>query len=71
MAGKSKILIVEDEEILLAALQEELSQGGYDIAGASNGEEGLVKVKSFKPDLILLDLVMPKMDGMEALKRLK
>ena len=71
MAGKSKILIVEDEEILLAALQEELSQGGYDIAGASNGEEGLVQAKSFKPDLILLDLVMPKMDGMEALKRLK
>lgn len=71
MAEKSKILIVEDEEILLAALQEELTQGGYSIEGAANGEEGLAKVKSFKPDLVLLDLVMPKMDGMEALKKLK
>ena len=64
-------MIVEDEEILLAALQEELSQGGYEIEGAGDGEEGIAKVKTFKPDLVLLDLVMPKMDGMEALKKLK
>lgn len=71
MADKGKILIVEDEEILLAALQEELSQGGYKIEGAADGEEGLAKVKSFQPDLVLLDLVMPKMDGMQVLKKLK
>jgi len=71
MADKKKILIVEDEEILLAALQEELNQGGYDTEGAKDGEEGLKKVKEYKPDLILLDLVMPKMDGMEVLKKLK
>jgi len=71
MADKSKILVVEDEEILLAALQEELAQGGYDTQGASDGEDGLKKVKEYNPELILLDLVMPKMDGMSVLKKLK
>lgn len=68
---KDKILVVEDEEILLAALQEELKQGGYETMGAIDGEDGLAKVKTFKPDLILLDLVMPKMDGMVMLQKLK
>lgn len=69
--SKGKILVVEDEEILLTALREELSQGGYETEGAGNGEEGIEKAKSYKPGLILLDLVMPKMDGMTALKKLK
>lgn len=71
MAEKAKVLVVEDEEILLTALREELESGGYEVDGAADGEEGLEKVKSFKPDLILLDLVMPKMDGMEMLQKLK
>ena len=71
MADKAKVLIVEDEEILLAALKEELSSGGYDVEGAKDGLEGLEKVKTFKPELILLDLLMPKMDGMEMLQKLK
>lgn len=71
MAEKAKILVVEDEEILLAALKEELLTGGYEVDGAVDGIEGLEKVKSFKPDLILLDLLMPKMDGMEMLQKLK
>ena len=71
MADKAKVLVVEDEEILLTALKEELENGGYEVAGAVDGQEGLDKVKSFKPDLILLDLVMPKMDGMEMLRKLK
>ena len=66
-----KILVVEDEEILLTALQEELRQGGYTVEGAVDGEDGLVKIKAFKPDLVLLDLVMPKMDGMAVLRKLK
>lgn len=66
-----KILVVEDEEILLTALQEELRQGGYTVDGAVDGEDGLVKIKAFKPDLVLLDLVMPKMDGMAVLRKLK
>lgn len=71
MVDKQKILIVEDEEILLTALKEELIQGGYEVEGASDGVEGLEKTKSFKPKLILLDLLMPKMDGMEMLQKLK
>lgn len=69
--GKAKILVVEDEEILLTALREELNQSGYETEGAVDGEDGLAKVKSFTPDLVLLDLVMPKMDGMQVLKKLK
>jgi DNA-binding response OmpR family regulator len=71
MPDKAKILVVEDEEILLTALKEELLSGGYEVEGAGDGEEGLAKAKSFAPQLILLDLVMPKMDGMEMLQRLK
>lgn len=66
-----KILVVEDEEILLTALQEELRQGGYETEGAVDGEDGLKKIQSYKPDLVLLDLVMPKLDGMAVLKKLK
>lgn len=69
--GKAKVLVVEDEEILLTGLKEEISSGGYEVEGAVDGVEGLEKVKSFKPDLILLDLLMPKMDGMEMLQKLK
>jgi len=68
---KAKIMVVEDEEILLTALKEELTGGGYEVEGAVDGEDGLAKVKTFKPQLILLDLVMPKMDGMEMLQKLK
>ncbi len=71
MAPKQKVLVVEDEEILLTALREELNTGGYETEGAVDGAEGLEKVKAFKPDLILLDLLMPKMDGMEMLQKLK
>lgn len=71
MPDKTKILVVEDEEILLAGLKEELSSGGYEVEGALDGVEGLEKTKTFRPNLILLDLLMPKMDGMEMLQKLK
>lgn len=69
--AQAKILVVEDEEILLTALKEELLSNDYEVEGAGDGEEGLVKARSFKPGLILLDLLMPKMDGMEMLQKLK
>ncbi|MEJ0021957.1 MAG: response regulator [Candidatus Doudnabacteria bacterium] len=68
---KTKILIVEDEEILLTALSEELTQEGFAVAGAKDGVEGVEKAVSEKPDLILLDLVMPRLDGIGALKKMK
>jgi DNA-binding response OmpR family regulator len=68
---KTKILIVEDEEILLTALSEELNQEGFEVAGAKDGIEGVEKAVTEKPDLILLDLVMPRLDGIGALKQIK
>ena len=69
--SKVKILIVEDEEILLAALSEELQQQGFNVVGAKDGVEGVEKAASEKPSMILLDLVMPRMDGISALKEMK
>jgi len=66
-----KILFIEDEETLQKTLGEVLKQEGYEIIPALDGKAGLNLLKSEKPDLILLDLVMPKMDGFEVLKRLK
>ncbi len=66
-----KILFVEDEEALQKTLSEILKQEGYEVSSAFNGEDGLKLAQSQKPDLILLDLIMPKMDGFETLKRLK
>lgn len=66
-----KILFVEDEEALQKTLGEVLKQEGYEVVSAFDGETGLNLVKSEKPDLILLDLIMPKMTGFEVLKKLK
>ncbi|MDF1498106.1 MAG: response regulator [Patescibacteria group bacterium] len=60
---KKKILIIEDEEILGTLLKEKISERGYDVLLAIDGEEGLALMKSDKPDLLLLDIVMPKIDG--------
>jgi DNA-binding response OmpR family regulator len=68
---KIKILIVEDEEILLTALTEELKQEGFETIGAKDGEEGVEMAAKEQPDLILLDLVMPRLDGIGALKQIK
>jgi two-component system, OmpR family, alkaline phosphatase synthesis response regulator PhoP len=71
MADKTKIMVVEDEEILLTALSEELKQEGFEVVKAKDGMEGVEKAGSEKPDLILMDLVMPRLDGIGALKQLK
>jgi DNA-binding response OmpR family regulator len=67
---KKKILIVEDEEGLRLLYEEELKAEGYEVITASNGREAIQKLEKEKPNLIILDIVMPVMDGMEALGRI-
>jgi CheY-like chemotaxis protein len=64
---KKKILIVEDEEGLRLLYEEELKAEGYEVFTAGNGKEAIQKLGEEKPDLIILDIVMPVMDGLEAL----
>jgi DNA-binding response OmpR family regulator len=66
-----KILIVEDEEALLNALPDKLTSEGFSVDKAENGEQGLNQIQKEKPDLILLDIIMPKMDGMQMLGMMK
>lgn len=65
------ILLIEDEPILQKTLSAALQQEGYDVKNALDGELGLNLAKEIKPDLILLDLILPKMDGFEVLDALK
>ncbi len=65
-----KILIIEDEEIILSLLQRKLGQEGYEISTATNGQEGLETMRVVNPDLILLDIVMPRMGGFEVMEEM-
>lgn len=67
----TKILIVDDDPFNLDLLEQELTEHSYVIERARDGKEGLEKVESFLPDVILLDYMMPKMNGMEVVKHLK
>ena len=72
MKNKSqKILIVEDEEDLREAMVDKLTREGFQVDEARNGEEGLEVALRERPDLILLDLILPKKDGFAVLKELK
>ena len=69
MAAVPKIMIVDDELFNLDVLEQELETLGYDIVTASNGEEALQNIDSAPPDLILLDIIMPGIDGYEVCRR--
>ena len=71
MHNPPRILIVDDNETNRDILVARLSQHGYDLKQAADGEEALAAVKEHLPDLILLDVMMPKLDGIEVCKRLK
>ena len=66
-----KILIVEDEKVLVKVLNIDLLSAGYQIISATNGEAGLQLIRSEKPDLVLLDLLMPIMNGIEVLEEMQ
>ena len=68
---KKKILIVDDETDIIKLLSMRLKSCDYDVISASDGESGLKKAQKEKPDLIILDVLMPKMNGFEICKRLK
>jgi DNA-binding response OmpR family regulator len=71
MKNKPKILVVEDELLLLEALTKVLLKQDWDVYKARDGEEGLRVAGKVRPDLILLDIVMPKMDGLTMLKKIR
>ena len=71
MEKTKKILIIDDEKFVVKALTAKLVAEGFSIDSAYDGEEALLKVNEVKPDLILLDIIMPKLDGISVLKRLK
>jgi len=68
---KKRILVVDDHEDNIELLRARLEARGYEVFGASDGQAALDQVESVTPDLILLDVMMPKMDGMEVVRRLK
>jgi DNA-binding response OmpR family regulator len=68
---KKKILVVDDEEDILHFLELVLREKGYDVVTAANGHDALTTAQIEKPDLVLLDIMMPQMDGWEVLKLLR
>jgi len=68
---KKKILVVEDEESLLKLESILLTSKGYEVRGVSNGQEALEALAEDPPDLVLLDIMLPKIDGFEVCRRIK
>lgn len=66
--AKKTILVVDDEKDLLDLIEYNLKKEGFNVLKAENGEEGIAVAKEGKPDLVLLDIMMPKMDGLEAVE---
>lgn len=66
--AKQTILVVDDETDLLDLIEYNLKKEGFDVLKAENGEEGIKVAKEYNPDLIIMDIMMPKMDGMQAVE---
>jgi DNA-binding response OmpR family regulator len=66
-----RVLIVDDEVNIVISLEFLLEQAGYHVRVAHNGEEGLEKITTFEPDLVLLDVMMPRMNGFEVCSRVR
>lgn len=68
---KSKVLIIEDDKFLSELISTKLDKEGFELALAGDGETGYKKIEQFKPDVVLLDIMLPGMDGFEVLEKLK
>lgn len=71
MNGQKRILIVDDEEDILNVLKFRLEANNYEVLTASDGHEGLNKARTERPDLLILDLMLPKLDGYKVCRMLK
>lgn len=71
MNNPKKVLIVDDEILVVKALADKLTAEGFLVDKAYDGQEALLKINQSRPDLILLDIIMPKLDGISVLKMLK
>lgn len=68
---KKKVVCVEDEPEIIDLIRLILGRKGFDLSGATGGQEGLDMIRKVKPDLVLLDLMMPDMDGWEVYQQMK
>lgn len=66
-----KILVVDDEPDIVQVVSNRLTREGFEVATAADGEEAMAKFPAFDPDLVLLDLIMPKLNGFEVLKQIR
>ncbi len=71
MSDKKKVLLVEDDTMIIKMYDRKLTMDGFEVFSSFNGEEGLEILSREIPDVILLDIMMPKMNGFEMLKRVK
>ncbi|MDH3229535.1 MAG: response regulator [Alphaproteobacteria bacterium] len=67
----SSVLIIDDDELLITLLEHKLGQRGLNVNSAVDGQDGLLAAIESKPDLVVLDVMMPTMDGFEVLRRMK
>lgn len=70
-ASKLKVLLIEDDKFLIKLYSDKLIREGFDVSMAVSGEEGLGKVASLKPDLVLLDVILPQKNGFDILSAIK
>lgn len=69
--NKKKVLVAEDDKFLSSAYKAKLTKAGFEVTMASDGDEALKALKSYKPDVILLDLIMPNKDGFVVLEEVE
>lgn len=70
-SNKKTIVLADDEQFIRAAYKDGLERAGYTVVTAENGEEAVAAVEKSNPDLLLLDLIMPKLNGFDTLKKIK